>query len=117
MKIRERVKLWWNGIRDDEFLALDTARSLYKILSTAPELAKRMFDLLPAILVEMKRLERAMPQTGRGRERLGELVTWMETEHGEGLQKIAQLSEIIAVTRAIATLIVSLLKAAGIMRT
>jgi hypothetical protein len=116
MSIKQKIKLWWNGIREEEFLALDTARSLYRILSATPALAQRMFDLLPAILTEMKRLERSLPETGRGRERLGELVQWVETEHGEGLQKIAQLGEIIAVTRAIATLIVSFLKASGIMR-
>lgn len=116
MKIRDKLKLWWNGIREEEFLALDSARVIYSIIGKLPELAQRVFDLLPAILVEMKRLERVMPESGRGKERLGELVRWVETEHGEGLQKVAQLSEIIAVVRAIATLVISFLKASGIMR-
>lgn len=116
MKIKERLKIWWNGLRDEEWLALDTVRSLYQLLSTAPALAQRLFDLLPAILIEMKRLERAMPESGRGRERLGQLTSWIETEHGEGLQRVAQMGEILAAVRALATLIVSILKAAGVMQ-
>jgi len=116
MKISQRIKVWWGGIREEEFLFIETARSMYSILSATPALAQRMFDLLPAILTEMKRLERALPESGKGKERLGELVQWMETEHGDGLQKIAKLSEIIAITKAIATIVVSFLKASGIMR-
>jgi len=116
MQIKKRIKMWWNGIRDEEFLFIETARSMYSLFSKTPALAQRMFDLLPAIITEMKRLERALPQSGKGQERLGELVQWMETEHGDGLQQIAKLSEIIAATRAIATIIISILKASGIMR-
>lgn len=116
MKIKERLKIWWQGIRDEEYVALDMARSLYRLLSATPELAQRIFDLLPAILTEMKRLERALPESGRGKERLGKLTDWLEEEHGDGLKKVAQWGEIISVVRALATLVVSFLKAAGIMR-
>ena len=112
----DRIRLWWKGLRAEENTAIEAVRVLYSILNKAPELAQRFFDLLPAILVEMKRLERALPNKGEGPTRLSRLTSWIEEEHGEGLQKIASISEIIAVTRAIATLVIGFLKASGMMQ-
>ncbi len=116
MSIKQKIKLWWNGIRNDESRFIETARSLYSIFDATPELARRMFDLLPAIIIEMKRLERALPQSGKGQERLGQLVDWMKEEHASGLENIAKMNEVVMVTRALATIIISFLKATGMMR-
>ena len=116
MGIGERIGKLWRGLRDDEWQALTALRSLAQLLGTAPELAQRLLDLLPAILTEIKRLERALPERGRGRERLTELVAWVEGEHGEGLQRVAQLGEIVTAVRALASLVVAMLNATGMFR-
>jgi hypothetical protein len=116
MGISERISKWWRGLRDEEWQALSALRSLAQLLSTAPELAQRLLDLLPAIVTEIKRLERALPERGRGRERLAELVAWVEVEHGDGLQRVAQLGEIVTAVRALAGLLVAFLNATGMFR-
>lgn len=121
MKLTERLSRLWRGLRDDEWQALSALRSLGQLLSTAPELASRLLDLLPAIIAELKRIERAMPGrrpdgSGRGADRLREFTTWLEQEHQDGLKAVASWAEVLVAGRALASLLVSILNAVGMFR-
>lgn len=114
--ILDRIGNWWRGLRSSEAAAVQAARSLYQLLQTAPELARALLDLLPAIITEIKRLERALPESGSGRRKLTEFVGWLEAEHGEALQRYGSVTDIYVAARALASLLVQILNATGLFR-
>jgi hypothetical protein len=115
MNLAERLSKWWKGLRDSEWQVLAALRSVYQLLSGAPELASALLDRLPIIIDKIKEIERLLP-AGSGQRKLVEFVAWIEDEHGEALKKVASVTEIYVAARAIATLLVQVFNAAGLFR-
>lgn len=105
MSIKARITAWWRSVTPDEWRLVEHLRALYRLLTTAPALALSLLDLLPPIVAKMRELQLALPQSGRGPERLAQLLGWIEGEHGSALRSVGRWVDVVRAVTALASVL------------